>query len=100
MTITQNQSEEKLVMALEGRLDTITAPVLQEQLIPGFDKAKHIQLDFRELVYVSSAGLRVLLMGEKTAKARGGKLTLVNVSAEIKELFEMTGFSEVLTVVD
>jgi anti-anti-sigma factor len=100
MTITQNHSEEKLVMALEGRLDTITAPDLQEQLIPGFDKTKHIQLDFRRLIYVSSAGLRILLMGEKTAKAKGGKMTLVNVSAEIKEIFEMTGFSEVLTVVD
>jgi anti-anti-sigma factor len=100
MTITQNQSDEKLVMALEGRLDTITAPDLQEQLIPGFDKTKHIQLDFRRLIYVSSAGLRILLMGEKTAKAKGGKMTLVNVSAEIKEIFEMTGFSEVLTVVD
>jgi anti-anti-sigma factor len=100
MTITQNQSEEKLVLALEGRLDTITAPVLQERLIPGFDQAKHIELDFRQLVYVSSAGLRVLLVGEKTAKARGGNLTLVNVSAEIKELFDMTGFCDVLTVVD
>jgi anti-anti-sigma factor len=100
MTITQNQSEEKLVMALEGRLDTITAPLLQEQLIPGFDRAKHIQLDFRQLAYVSSAGLRVLLVGEKTAKARGGKLTLVNVSAEINELFDMTGLSEVLTIDD
>jgi anti-anti-sigma factor len=100
MTITQNQSEEKLVMVLEGRLDTITAPLLLEQLIPGFDRAKHIQLDFRQIAYVSSAGLRVLLMGEKTAKARGGKLTLVNVSAEIKGLFKMTGFCDILTVVD
>jgi anti-anti-sigma factor len=100
MTITRNQSGEKLVLALEGRLDTITAPVLQEQLIPGFDQAKHIQLDFGQLVYVSSAGLRVLLVGEKTARARGGKLTLVNVPAEIKELFDMTGFCDVLTVVD
>ncbi|MDR1108255.1 MAG: anti-sigma factor antagonist [Spirochaetaceae bacterium] len=56
MTITQNQSDEKLVLAREGRRDTITAPLLQEQLIPGFDQAKHIQLDFRQLVSVSSAG--------------------------------------------
>jgi anti-anti-sigma factor len=100
MTITRNQSEEKLVLSLEGRLDTLTAPDLQKQLIPEFDKTKHIQLDFKQLVYVSSAGLRVLLVGEKTAKAKGGKLTLVNVSTEIKEIFEMTGFSEVLTIDD
>jgi anti-anti-sigma factor len=97
MTITRNQSGENLVLSLEGRLDTITAPEFQKELIPEFDRTKFIQLDFKRLVYVSSAGLRVLLMGEKTARAKGGKLTLVNVSAEIKEVFEMTGFSEVLT---
>jgi anti-anti-sigma factor len=100
MIITKNQTEEKLILSLEGRLDTVTAPDLQEQLIPEFDKTKHIQLDFKQLIYVSSAGLRVLLMGEKTAKAKGGKMSLVNVSAEIKEIFEMTGFSGVLTIDD
>jgi anti-anti-sigma factor len=100
MIITKNQSEEKLVLSLEGRLDTITAPDLQEQLIPEFDKTKHIQLDFKQLAYVSSAGLRVLLIGEKTAKAKGGKMSLVNVSAEIKEILEMTGFVDILTIDD
>jgi anti-anti-sigma factor len=98
MTITKDLAGEKLVMALEGRLDTTTAPELQEQLIPEFDKAKHIELDFQQLVYVSSAGLRVLLLGEKTAKAKGAAMSLVNVSPEIQEIFEMTGFSEVLTI--
>ncbi|MDR2433745.1 MAG: STAS domain-containing protein [Treponema sp.] len=98
MTITKNQIGEKFIISLEGRLDTTTAPELQEQLIPEFDKAKHIQLDFKEIIYVSSAGLRVLLLGEKTAKAKGRTMSLVNVSAEIQEIFAMTGFSEVLTV--
>jgi anti-anti-sigma factor len=97
MTITKDQAEEKLVISLEGRLDTTTAPELQEQLIPEFDRAAHIQLDFKQLTYVSSAGLRVLLLAEKTARARGGTMSLVNVPAEIQEIFEMTGFSEVLT---
>ncbi|MDR2785283.1 MAG: STAS domain-containing protein [Treponema sp.] len=97
MTITKDQAGEKLIISLEGRLDTTTAPKLQEQLIPEFARVKHIQLDFKELVYVSSAGLRVLLLGEKTAKAKGGTMSLVNVSVEIQEIFEMTGFSEVLT---
>jgi anti-anti-sigma factor len=98
--ITKDQSEEKLVLSLEGRLDTITAPDLHEQLIPEFDKMKHIQLDCKRLAYVSSAGLRVFLIGEKTAKARGGKMSLVNVSAEIKEILEMTGFAGILTIHD
>ncbi|MDR2738985.1 MAG: STAS domain-containing protein [Treponema sp.] len=66
--------------------------------MPEFDKGKHIQLDFKQLVYVSSAGLRVLLLGEKTAKAKGGTMRLVNVSPEIQEIFEMTGFSEILNI--
>jgi anti-anti-sigma factor len=98
MTITKDRSSDKLVMLLEGRLDTTTAPELQTELIPEFDTANHIQLDFKDLVYVSSAGLRVLLMGEKTAKAKGGKMVLVNVSEEVMEVFEMTGLSEVLTI--
>jgi anti-anti-sigma factor len=98
MTITKNQDGEKLIISLEGRLDTTTAPELQEQLIPAFDNVKQIQLDFKELLYVSSAGLRVLLLGEKTAGAKGASLSLVNVSPEIQEIFEMTGFSDVLTI--
>jgi anti-anti-sigma factor len=64
--------------------------------MPEFDNAKCIELDFKQLVYVSSAGLRVLVLGEKTAKTKGGKLALLNVSPEIMEIFEMTGLSEVL----
>lgn len=98
MTINKTQSGEKTVIALSGRLDTTTAPKLQEALIPEFDGANHVVADFAELAYVSSAGLRVLLMGEKAAKAKGGKFTLVNVSAEIMEIFEMTGFADILNI--
>jgi anti-anti-sigma factor len=98
MTITKTKDGDTLVLALEGRLDTTTAPQLQEALIPEFDQEKKIRLDFKELAYVSSAGLRVLLMGEKTAQGKGGVMTLVNVSSEILEVFEMTGFSDVLHV--
>jgi anti-anti-sigma factor len=99
MNINKTQTAEKTTLTLSGRLDTTTAPKLQEELIPEFDTAKHVELNFAELAYVSSAGLRVLLMGEKTAKAKGGKLTLVNVSVEIMEVFEMTGFADMLTII-
>ena len=98
MTINKTQTGGKTTLVLSGRLDTTTAPSLQEALIPEFDNAKHIELDFTELAYVSSAGLRVLLMGEKTAKAKGGKQTLINVSDEIMEVFEMTGFADILNI--
>jgi len=98
MHIVKTQEGDQTVLALSGRLDTITSPKLQEALIPAFDSAKRIVLDFSGLDYVSSAGLRVLLIGEKTAKVKGGLQTLVNVPAEIKEVFTMTGFSEILNI--
>ena len=96
MTIAKTQDNGKLTLALEGRLDTATAPQLQDVLIPAFDEVKEITLNFSELAYVSSAGLRVLLMGQKTAKEKDATMTLTNVSPEIQEIFEMTGFSDVL----
>jgi len=97
MTINKTKDGETLILTLEGRLDTTTAPQLQDALIPEFDTNKSIRLDFKGMEYVSSAGLRVVLQAEKTAKAKGGSMTLKNVSEEIMEVFEMTGFSDLLT---
>jgi len=98
MTINKTREHGKLILALDGRLDTTTAPQLQDALIPAFDGEKEIILDFAKLTYVSSAGLRVLLMGQKTAKAKGASMTLTGVSDEIMEVFDMTGFSGMLTI--
>lgn len=98
MTTNKTQKNDTTVIALEGRLDTTTAPQLHDMLIPEFDRVKQIELDLKELVYVSSAGLRVLLMGEKTAKSKGGSMTLTGVSNEIMEVLEMTGLSTILTI--
>jgi anti-anti-sigma factor len=83
-------------LCLDGRLDTMTAPQLEPELLGLIAEQKNITLDFEKLVYVSSAGLRVLLAGEKLAKKEGGSMTLKNVSADIMEVFEMTGFVEIL----
>jgi anti-anti-sigma factor len=98
MNINRISTGEKTNFTLEGRLDTTTAPQLQSTLIPEFDSIKEIELDFCDLAYVSSAGLRVLLMSEKTAKAKGARFAIKNVSEEIMEVFEMTGFLEILTI--
>jgi anti-anti-sigma factor len=98
MNINKTQNGDKIILGLSGRLDTTTASKLQGELIPEFDNFKQVELDFAGLAYVSSAGLRVLLMGEKAAKAKGGAMTLINVSDEIMEVFEMTGFSDILTI--
>ena len=98
MNINKTQDGEKTTFALSGRLDTTTAPKLQDVLIPEFDTAKKVELSFSDLTYVSSAGLRILLMGEKAAKAKGASMTLMGVSDEIMEVFEMTGFADMLTI--
>ncbi|MDL2205540.1 STAS domain-containing protein [Eubacteriales bacterium OttesenSCG-928-N13] len=88
---------DALTLALSGRLDTTTAPLLQEALLPAFEENKNVVLDFEGIEYVSSAGLRVLLLGAKTAKAAGGSQTLVHVADEVQEVFELTGFDGVLS---
>ena len=98
MTISKTQEDGTIIFSIEGRLDTSTSPQLQDVLIPAFDEAKNIKLDFAKLIYVSSAGLRVLLLGQKTAKAKNLSMKVFNVSEEIKEVFEMTGFTEMLEI--
>ena len=98
MTITKMQYNGKITLAIEGRLDTNTAPQLQEAIASAFDEGKNVELDFSLLVYVSSAGLRVLLIGMKSAKAKGADFTITGVSAEIMEVLEMTGFTDMLTI--
>ena len=98
MTINKTQENGTITLAIEGRLDTSTSPRFQEALIPLFGEAKVIKIDFANIVYVSSAGLRVLLMGQKTAKSNNAVMTLFNVSEEVMEVFDMTGFSNMLNI--
>ena len=98
MFINKIQEDGKLTLALEGRLDTATSHQLQDALLPALDVARQVELDFSKLDYVSSAGLRVLLLGQKTAKEKGALMVLVSVSEEIMEVFEMTRFIDILTI--
>ncbi|MCL2013412.1 MAG: STAS domain-containing protein [Oscillospiraceae bacterium] len=96
MTINKIQKDGKTTFALSGRMDAAAAPELQEVLIAELENAKYVDLDFAGIAYISSAGLRTLLLGEKTAKGKGVQQTLVNVSEDIMEVFKMTGFSGIL----
>jgi len=98
ININKTQSGDKTSLALSGRLDTLTAPQLTEVLIPELNSAKHVELDFAELVYMSSAGLRVLLLGANTAKDKGAQMTIIHVSSAIMEVFEMTSLLNVLHI--
>jgi len=97
MKINQTKNGTECTIALEGRLDTITAPELEKVLKETLDGVTGLIFDFSELEYISSAGLRVLLSAQK-AMAKQGEMKVTHVGEVIKEIFEVTGFSEILTV--
>jgi len=99
MTLTKTKEDGKITIALEGKLSVNSSSQLQDMLIPAFDEASEVVLDFAELIYVSSAGLRVLLVGDETATKKGGSMRLTNVSQDIMEVFDMTGFTSILDIV-
>ena len=98
MTITKTVENGTLRIALEGRLDTNTAPQLETELKTSLSGISELELDFSGLEYISSAGLRGLLAAQKTM-SRQGKMTIRNVNETIMEVFEITGFVEILTIV-
>ncbi len=97
MTITKTQNGNNLEIALEGRLDTMTAPDLEKELNASLDDVDTLTLDFANLAYISSAGLRVLLSAHKAMSAKGG-MKVVNVNEIVKEVFDVTGFADILTI--
>ena len=97
MTITKQQNGSALSLALEGRLDTITSPELENELNASMDGAETLTLDFSGLDYVSSAGLRVLLAAYKRMAGKGG-MKIRNVNEVVREVFEVTGFADILTI--
>ena len=97
MQITKTKNETALTIALEGRLDTTTAPQLEAELTESLPGITELVLDFFGLEYISSAGLRVLLSTQKTM-SKQGTMVLKNVCADIMEVFDITGFSDILTI--
>ncbi|MBR0366764.1 MAG: STAS domain-containing protein [Clostridia bacterium] len=97
MKITKNVNGNIATIALEGRLDTTTAPELEKELKAVIESADALVLDFGELDYISSAGLRVLLSAHKAMSRKGG-MKVVNVNELVREVFDVTGFSDILTI--
>ncbi len=97
MTIDKKEQGSALQIAVSGRLDTTTAPQLEAELKRSLDGITELDLDFSGLEYLSSAGLRVLLAAQKVMNQQG-KMTIRHVNETIMEVFEITGFSEILTI--
>ena len=98
LNIQKQLENESACFALEGRLDTVTSPALQDEIQAVTDGLKELVLDFGGLEYVSSAGLRVLLSAQKAMIKQDGTMKVTNVNETIMEIFEVTGFSEILTI--
>lgn len=90
----------KAIVNVKGRIDTNTAPQLEEALKPVIDENSKVCLDFSEVEYVSSAGLRVLLASHKLLVAKGGLLVIRHVNDAVMEVLDMTGFSSFLNIED
>ena len=97
MIINKEKNGNTLKLALEGRLDTMTAPQLESELNPDLEGIENLELDFEKLEYISSAGLRVLLSAQKTMNKKGS-MEITHVCEEIMEVFNITGFTDILTI--
>lgn len=97
MTINLTENQKELIVAVEGRLDTNTAPELEHTIKDALDGVESLIFDFKELSYISSAGLRVLLSAQKRMN-RQGSMKVINADRSILEIFEVTGFTEILTI--
>lgn len=97
MNITKNLNGNKLCISLEGRLDTTTAPELEKVLAGSLEGVEELAFDMGALDYLSSAGLRILLGAQKRMN-RQGSMKVMNVNETIMEIFEVTGFADILTI--
>jgi len=99
MEISKNIDGEKETIGVKGNLDTITSPELQREIESVDPAVKELVFDFAALDYISSAGLRVMLTTNKKMVAAGGRMEIRNVNPAVREVFDMTGFSDIFTIV-
>lgn len=97
MTIVTKRNEKELVIELSGRLDTTTAPTLEKTISENICDVEKLILDCKGLEYISSAGLRVVLNAQKKMQQIGG-MKVINVCEEVMEVFEITGFVDILSI--
>ena len=100
LQLTKEKVGEVLTVHIKGDLNVKTSPLLEEELTKSIGGVKELALDFANVEYISSAGLRVLLAMEKTMRRQGGKMKLQHLNAAIKEIIRLAGFLQVMTIED
>ena len=99
MDIKINQQENKTIVVLNGRIDTSNADQFQQDVAPLLEgENPDIDIDCTDMSYTSSQGLRIFLMLQKSVMARGGKMVMRNMNPQVKEVFDITGFSNIITI--
>ena len=98
MTVKQKKENKKLTLLISGKIDTTTAPEFSEILKEALPGVEELVIDLEGVDYISSAGLRVILFAQKTMNSQGS-MSVANVNSDIMETFELTGFSEILTII-
>ncbi|MBR5299576.1 MAG: STAS domain-containing protein [Bacteroidales bacterium] len=99
MKVEITQTDNQVMAIIEGRLDTVTSSEFEKNLSPYFTaQSIELILDCAAMEYISSAGLRVVLMAHKSITAKGGRFIIRNLSNEVRSVFDMTGFSRILTI--
>lgn len=100
MDITINKIDEKTLVTLNGRIDTTNAEQFQQDVAPLMESdCKDIDIDCTGMSYTSSQGLRIFLLLQKSVMARGGKMVMRNMNPMVKEVFDITGFSNIITII-
>ena len=98
MNIVKTVNEEATILSVEGRIDAMNSKDLQEAIIGAFQSAKNVVVDFENVVYIASAGLRALLLGQKTVVSKSGMMKLIHVGGDVMEVLRMTGFQSALHI--
>lgn len=98
MEITATRADALITITVEGRVDTNTSPKLQAAILNAFQKENQIVLDFQAVSYISSAGLRALLIGQKTAMSKDGSMKLVHLQSAVLDILKLSGFADILTI--
>ena len=98
MQIIKNEENDKIVIKLEGRLDKLSSPTLELEIKQEIDKKKDIVFDLKDLQYISSAGLRILLATEKKVKENGKTMNITNVNNDVMDILTVTGFIYILNI--
>ncbi|MCR5101440.1 MAG: STAS domain-containing protein [Butyrivibrio sp.] len=98
MTIEEVRDGDTIQLNVSGKIDTITAGDFQTAVLTSFQKGKILVINFKDVVYISSSGLRALVLGQKTAVAKGGSMKIININKVVEDVFKVTGFDKMLTI--